>query len=369
MRSYTSQTKWRIRGRGRAGRTCDLGGEPGAGGAVGVSDRAPVAAYAGCAPLPRRSLLFLFAAATPLGGAFALQSGGGHRLGVFVQAPRTSAHWVAFFDELRASGLSEGRNLEIIDGFDTPLDRAEAVAKAIVEAKPDAISTAGALTALLQRLTPTIPIVTVSDDLLAEGVVTSLAHPTGNTTGISILATELDRKRQEILLEAVPDARHLAILADPAVSKPEQLRQLERAARAQGRAVSTHLAGSADKILPSIEAAVAAGAQALNVLASSLFSRYRAQIFAECAAASLPAIYQWPEMAEDGGLLAYGPRFVTIFRQHARQVLKVLMGTKPADIPVEQPTTLEFVVNMPAAAKLRLQVPKSLLVRADKIIE
>jgi putative ABC transport system substrate-binding protein len=298
------------------------------------------------------------------------QSGGqAYRLCVLVQGPRTAAHWIAFFDELRKQGYVEGINLTVLDAFNTPLDRADSVATMMVNARPDAIITQGALTKVLQRATETIPLVTVSDDLLAEKVVTSLSRPDGNVTGISILATELDGKRQEILLETIPDMHRLAILADPGVTAPEQLKALENAAKIRGVMASIHNANRADDIMPAIEAALNAGAQALNVLAAALFSRYRTQIIERMATARLPAIYQWPEMAEEGGLMAYGPRQVALYRQQALQVVKVLKGTKPADIPIEQPTKFELVLNLKTAKALGLSVPPSLLLRADKVIE
>jgi putative ABC transport system substrate-binding protein len=311
----------------------------------------------------------------PIGAAFmpimahAQERGRTYRLGCIVQAPRNAAHWLAFFDELREADFVEDVNLLIIDGFDTPVDRVKLIAQVVVDARPDAIMTAGVFTSIVQHDTKTIPILTVSDDLLAERAVASLNHPGGNTTGISILASELDGKRQEILLEAVPHARRLALLADPAVTRPPQLKHLEDAATAHGIAVSTHLAAHADEIGPAMDAALAEGAQALNVLASSLFNRYRSQIIKHAAAARLPTIYQWPEMAEEGGLIAYGPRFVAIYRQHASQAVKVLRGTDPADIPVEQPTKFEFVVNLKTAKALGLTIPPMLLARADKVIE
>jgi ABC-type uncharacterized transport system substrate-binding protein len=299
----------------------------------------------------------------------AQEPGRTYRLGCFVQAPRSAAHWVAFFDKLREAGFLENVNLLVVDGFDTSVDRGELTAQTVVNAGPDVIMTAGVFTETVQRNTKTIPILTVSDDLLAEGVVASLSHPGGNTTGISILASELDGKRQEILLETVPHARHLALLADPAVTRPPQLKRLADAATAHGIAVSTHLAARGDDIGPAIDAALAKGAEALNVLASSLLNRYRLQIIERVAVARLPTIYQWPEMAEEGGLIAYGPRFVAIYRQHASQAIKVLRGTNPADIPVEQPTKFDFVVNLRTAKALGLTIPPMLLARADEVIE
>jgi putative ABC transport system substrate-binding protein len=292
-----------------------------------------------------------------------------YRLGILAQAPRSAAHWIAFFDELHKYGFTEGSNLWVIDGFNTPPDRAEKTAKQIVAQRPDIILTAGVLTKVVQQETQAIPILTVSDDLLAERAVLSLAHPGANTTGISILATELDSKRQEILLEAVPLARRLAILVDPSVTQQRQLEQLVEAGRAHGVSVSVHRVADATEIIPAMDAALAVGAQALNVLASSLFNRYRTQIIARAAALRLPAIYQWPEMAEEGGLMAYGPRFVTPYRQHARQAQKVLEGAKPTDIPVEQPTTVELVINLRTAKGLGLTVPPTVLTRAEQVIE
>jgi putative tryptophan/tyrosine transport system substrate-binding protein len=309
------------------------------------------------------------AAMTAVLNAWAQPAGRTYRLGMLVQLPRNAAHWIAFFDELRKQGFLEGVNLSVVDASSTPLESADTSATVLVNAGPDAIMTAGAFTRVLQRATATIPILTVSDDLLAEKVVTSLSHPGGNVTGISILATELDGKRLEILLETVPGARRLAILADHGVTTPEQLKALEDAAKAHDVTVSTHTVLRADDIMPAIDAALSAGAQALNVLASSLLNAHRKQIIERMAAARLPAIYQWPETAEAGGLIAYGPRFVMLYRQHALQAVKVLKGTKPADIPIEQPTKFELVVNLKTAKALGLTVPSALLLRADEVIE
>jgi putative ABC transport system substrate-binding protein len=153
------------------------------------------------------------------------------------------------------------------------------------------------------------------------------------------------------------------------VTTPEQIKALEDAAKSRDVTVSTLIALRADDIVPAIDAALGAGAQALNVLASALFNRYRTQIIERMAAARLPAIYQWPEMAEEGGLMAYGPRFVTLYRQNALQAAKVLKGSKPADIPIEQPTKFELVVNLKTANAIGLTIPPSLLHRADEVIE
>ncbi len=302
--------------------------------------------------------------------AWTQEAGRTYRLGVLVNAPRNAAHWVAFFDELRSHGFIEGVNLSVLDGFSAPADRVDTIAATMVGARPDAVLVGGAaLTRVMQRATQTIPILAFSDDLVAEKAVASLAHPGGNTTGISILGTELDGKREEILIEMVPAARRIAALADPAVTALQQLRALEDAANARGVALDAHVVSDADGILPAIDAALTGGARALNVHASSLFNRYRAQIIERVAAVRLPTMYQWPEAAEEGGLVAYGPRFVSLYRQHALQAIKVLNGMKPADIPVEQPTKFELVVNLKTAKAIGLDVPPTLLNRADQVIE
>jgi ABC-type uncharacterized transport system substrate-binding protein len=209
----------------------------------------------------------------------------------------------------------------------------------------------------------------VTDDMIAEGLVRSLAQPGGNTTGISILAPELDGKRQDILMEAVPGARRMAALADPKIQSHAQLQALQEAARARNVELSIHPIANASEIATVIDAAKASGAAALNVLATPLVFVNRQIIIERTGALRLPAVYQWPEIAEDGGLVAYGPRIVQIFRQLGQLLVKVLRGAKPADLPVEQPTKFELVINLRAAKTVGHEVPAGLVLRADKVIE
>ena len=194
----------------------------------------------------------------------------------------------------------------------------------------------------------------------------SVAHPGGNTTGMSILATELDGKRQELLTDLVPTARQIAALAAAGVTPPEQLRALEDAARKHGIELSVHLASKPEEIVPAIEEARGSGAQALNVLAATLLNANRRLIIERAAAFKLPAIYQWPDMAEAGGLAAY---FNKLGGQRARQLVKLLQETKPADLPVEQPDKFELAINLRTARAIGLEVPAALLDLADKVIE
>jgi len=223
--------------------------------------------------------------------------------------------------------------------------------------------------AAAQAATRTIPMVGTADDMVASGLVPSLARPGGNLTGISIMATELDGKRQEILMELVPASRHMAALADPIATAQPQLEALQSATASRGVVLSIYQARGPEDIAAAIDAAHADGATALNMLASPMLNANRKTILDRSAALRLPAIYQWPETAEEGGLAAYGPRITALARDRARQVVKVLRGAKPADLPVEQPTRFELVINLKTAKALGLTIPPSILARADEVIE
>ena len=216
---------------------------------------------------------------------------------------RSSPFFVAFFDELHRAGFVEGQNLKIDERDSVRVENASEVAMAMVgTAGVDAIFLAGyKLTGAVQKAIRTVPLLTTADDMVLQGFVTSLAHPGGNTTGISILSTELDGKRQELLTELVPAARHIAALADPGVAAPERLRALEDAARARGIELSVYRVAKSEEIVDAIDTAQASGAQALNVLASPFLYTNRQPIIERTAALKLPAIYQFPEIAAGAG--------------------------------------------------------------------
>jgi putative tryptophan/tyrosine transport system substrate-binding protein len=316
---------------------------------------------------------------TLLGGAATMwplasgaqQPGRTYRLGVLHNQGPQSPQYPPFYDELRRLGFVEGQNL-IVDsrGYALRTERFPAVAAELVKAQVDAILAGGAAAArAAQAATSTIPIFTLTDDMAGQGLVASLARPGGNTTGISILATELDGKRQEILMEMVPAARRMAVLGDPNTAAPENMRALQEATRARGVEVAIHLVERPEQIVPEIEEARRAGAEALNVLASPILYARRLDIFERTAALHLPAIYQSPEFAEEGGLSGYGPRLTQMFRQLARQLARVFSGEKVSDMPVEQPTTFELAINLQAAKAIGFEVPPSLVLRANKVIE
>ncbi len=238
-----------------------------------------------------------------------------YRLGGITPLPRTASHWVALFDELKRQGFVEGTNLEIV-GFNIPPDRLDAVAADIAAHGVDAIMSGGIVpTRAAKQATTTIPILTAVDDFVAQNFVASLARPDGNITGVSIFGPELDGKRQETLLERVPAARRIAALIDPASTPNSEIDKLEAAARSRGASFFGFRINRQEEIGPAIDAARAQGAEAINVLASQLFNVNHLEILDRLDRTGLPAIYQWPEWVTEGGLLAYGPRFTTVYRQ------------------------------------------------------
>jgi len=294
-----------------------------------------------------------------------------YRIGFLLPTSRESPAVAALFDELRRNGFIEGQNLLVIPGgFGVRNDQIASVTASLVAASPDVIVAGPELPLrALQQATQTIPLIGMSEDMVESGLVASLARPGGNTTGISLLTPELDGKRQEILLEAVPGVRKIAVLADSNVTTPAHLQQLQQAAQSHGVEALVRGVAKRDDVISSINDVKASGAQAINFLATPMFSINAADFIRQVTTLRLPSIYQWPEDAEDGALIAYGPRFTEMYRLRARMAIKVLRGTKPADIPVEQPTRFELVINLKTAKAIGQAVPSGLLLRADKVIE
>jgi len=309
------------------------------------------------------------AAITPL-AAHAQEAGRIYRLGVLVPAARESAAVRAMFDELRLNGFVEGQNLAVIGSFGVTTEQIADGVAILMKAVPDVIVSGPELyTRALQAATRTMPLLSISEDLVGEGLVASLAKPGGNVTGISLLSPELDDKRQDILIDAVPGIRRMAALADSAITLKRHLQQQQEVARARGVELLIFTVAKPEEIAPALDEAKARGAEAVNFLATPLQLLSRGLIFDRIAATRIPAIYQWPDMAEEGGLIGYGPRFTQVYRQRARQITKVLRGAKPSDVPVEQPSTFEMVINLRTAKAIGHEIPAGLLLRADKVIE
>ena len=250
--------------------------------------------------------------------------------------------------------------------------RAEQIAESVAElmkAEPEVVLS-GPETYLraLQTATRTISLDSMSEDLVGEGFVASLAKPGGNVTGISLLSPELDGKRLEILIEAVPGVRRIAALAHSIVTR-QHLEQLQELAHRPGVELSVFPFARASEIGPALDAAKAQGMQAINFLATPHQIVSRDLILDHMSGIRLPAIYQWPETSDLGGLIGYGPPFAQMYRQRARQIVKMLRGAKPTEVPVEQPANFELVINLKTAKAIGLEIPDRLVLRADRVIE
>ncbi len=302
----------------------------------------------------------------------AQEAGRTYRLGFLSAGPRNAPYWLEVFDELRQAGFIEGQNLTVdFHQYGPHVDLIPQFTLEVVKAKVDVILASGdtAIRAV-QQATTTIPILGSSDDMVGSGLVKSLARPEGNTTGTSLLAEALDGKRQELLIEAVPGIRHIAALVDSKTIPSSRLVSLQEAARSHDVELSIQRVIKSEEIPAALDAVQASGAAALNVLSSPVLFGARLSIIQRVAAMRLPTIYQFPEEAEEGGFLGYGPRITHMYKELvAPMLVKLLRGTKPSDLPIEQPTKFELVVNLKTANALALTVPESFLARADKVIE
>lgn len=279
----------------------------------------------------------------------------------------------AFFQRLEELGYAEGRNLAIERRFSEERpERFPALAADLAQAKVDlivAVSTPAALAA--KQATQTVPVVMIYvGDPIGTGLVSSLGRPGGNLTGVSDMATDLSAKRLELLREAAPTLSRIGVLwnsADPGMVL--RAREIQRAARVLGVTVEpwgVRHPGEFETAFASIDASPP---DALFVVAEILTVTHRKRVLDFASARRMPAMYEFGLFARDGGLMAYGPDLLASFRRGAEYVDRVLKGTKPADLPVEQPSQVQLVVNLKTAKALGLTVPQSILIRADEVIQ
>jgi putative ABC transport system substrate-binding protein len=277
----------------------------------------------------------------------------------------------AFFTGMRDAGYVEGQNVLYIRRADKGQPGTlPGLAAELVGANVDVIVTAGpAGVGAAMAATTTKPIVFAAlGDALATGVVSNLAHPNRNATGFSFLNTEISAKRMELLHEAVLSAHRVAILKDR-IGSGADLQPTFDTATAMGLQPKLFEVESPDEYDQAFAAAIGANAEAIDVLASPVFNTNREQLTNLAARYRLPAIYETDEYVRAGGLMSYGPSLTDLFRRTAEYVVQLLHGAKPADLPVQQPTKFELVINLKTAKALGLTLPQSLLARADEVIE
>jgi putative ABC transport system substrate-binding protein len=293
-----------------------------------------------------------------------------YRLGYLAPAP--IPHLIrALISALRELGYVEGKNLKIeyrYGGSET----LDSLAAELVELHPDALVTVATPPALAaKRATKTIPIVmATAGDPVGIGVVSSYAKPGGNITGVTLYSTELTAKRLELLNDAVSGLRRIAFLANGKNIYNKMLwDEAEPAARALGLEPHLFNLQEASDLARTFVEMERKGANALVVLSDALFNSLRRQIIALAAEHHLPAMYEAREFVEDGGLISYGPDIAEMTRRSATFVDKVLKGINPTDLPIEQPTRFELVINLKTAKSLGLEIPPTVLGRADEVID
>jgi putative ABC transport system substrate-binding protein len=286
----------------------------------------------------------------------------------------TAANVAGFGQGLSENGYVVGKNLAVEHRWaETHYDRLPALAADLVIRKVDVIVAAGGTppTLAAKAATSTIPIVFANlGDPVGQGVVASLARPGGNLTGVSIFFPELIDKRIELLAELVPEARMVGLIVNPKNPTNElTMGNPQEAARAKGIELGILTATSESEIAPAFASLVELRAGAVLVSSDPLFFINRERVVALAAQVGVPAMYGWREFVQGGGLISYAPNIVSTYRQAAKYVAKILNGAKAGELPVEQPTKIELVINLSTARALGLTVPQTLLARADEVIE
>ena len=287
--------------------------------------------------------------------------------------PATQGQWVAaFVQRLRELGWIEGRTIAIEYRWaEGRAERAAEIAAELVRRKVDVIATSGtAVVVAAMQATSVIPIVfAAAGDPVGTGLIASLARPGGNVTGLSTQEADVAGKKLELLREVVPGLGRLALLGN--VGNPSvvlDMREAQAAARTLGLEVTTLEIRRGEDIVPAFEA-LNGHEEALYVVFDALVNTHRIRINTLALAARLPTMHGIRDYVEAGGLMSYGTNFPDLFRRAGDYVDKILRGAKPADLPVEQPTKFDLVINLTTAKALHLKIPESFLLRADEVID
>jgi putative ABC transport system substrate-binding protein len=307
--------------------------------------------------------------------AEAQQAGKVPRIGILPPGPISErVHlWEAFRQGLRELGYVEGQNITLIfPSAEVKPERLPYLAAELVSLKVDVIVAAATVAVqTAKEATKAIPIVTpVATDLVEIGLVASLARPGGNITGLTLISLQLSGKRLELLKEVVPRLSRVAVLSNPSSpSIPPQMREIEVTAHALGVQLQHLEVRGPDDFERVFQAARKERAGALIALDDAFVFAHRARIVTLARKNQLPAIYGFREFVDAGGLVSYAANLADMYRRAATYVDKILKGAKPADLPVEQPTKFEFIINLKAAKQIGLTIPPNVLTRADRVIK
>ena len=320
--------------------------------------------------------LFAMVLTVVFGGvvAQAQQPAGIPRIGILL-APSASSYsaWVeAFRQRLGELGYVEGKNILIEYRYaEGKYERLPDLAAELVRLKVDVIVTTGAVVLFAKKVSGTIPIVfAAAVDPVGGGLVSSLARPGGNITGLSVMARDLNGKRLELLKEAFPKVARVAFLWEPFhLSGNPALTEMEAAAKALGLKLQSLPVRSLDDFDGAFARAEREGAQALITDPRPLITNQQRQVLDFAAKNRLPAIYHTSEFVEAGGLMSYAPNYMDLWRRAATYVDKILKGAKPADLAVEQPKKFELFINLKAAKQIGLTIPQKMLARADRVVQ
>ena len=322
--------------------------------------------------MKRRRLLFAAAAVAALPGLCVAQARTARIGWLTAQRPPSLEPFVkAFRDALAALGFVEGKNLTIVFRYgDDDLGKVRGLADELARAPVDLIVVQGEAALEIKSMNLPTPVVyAYSADPVIAGLAQSLARPNANMTGLTYMAVELNGKRLELLREMTPGVRRVALLANPAYPGQDNERSSSESTGDRiGLDVRYTPARTSDELAAAFAKMAADKVQAISVLADSFTVQNRDSIIAFGMQQRIPVVASWPVFARSGALCSYGPRLSDSYQRLAYYVDRVLRGTKPAELPIEQPTTIETTVNLKTADALGLQVPQAVLVRADQVL-
>ena len=288
------------------------------------------------------------------------------------QATSLTPYVDAFRGALAELGLIEGRNLLLVFRYgNDAIDRVPQLTAELTQIPVDVIVAQGAAVSVISTLRPSIPVVYVfSGDPVSAGFATSLAEPKGNMTGLSFMAPDLNGKRLEMLHEIIPELSRVAVVANPEHPGEQlELSYSEKTAKRLGITIEYFPTRTQEELTSALSTMAPKPPQAISLFADGFAIQNRQRIIDFGIAHRAPVISGWPVFARSGAICTYGPRLVASYRRLAHYVDRALKGAKPADLPIEQPTEFELVINLKTAKALGLTIPPSLLARADEVIE